>query len=290
MSTVSSGRSATPRVASCCSLRPPSARSPSTTRFRTIELVGREARPVRTGSRATSSGSSSTICRCAPTPRSSWDRSTGIDPGARLPPRADGPGSSLVRAVATGTECQLFGPQRSVRLDQLDAAPIIVGDETSFGLLLAWHTQSPETAPCRRTLRGHRPCRRPRRTRCPRRSGRDASSTRTPGDGHLPELEQLVVDTVRANRDAPLCLTGRAQTIAAVRRRLKTSRTPPSRPRSRPTGTATARAWTSRSQSSRGGGISPKNPVTRRMRSPSSSTMSTPAMATVPSAPTSSQP
>jgi hypothetical protein len=43
-------------------------------------------------------------------------------------------------------------------------------------------------------------------------------------------------------------------------------------------------------QSSRGGGSSPKKPVTRRMRPPSSSAMSTPAIATVPSPPTSSHP
>ncbi len=40
-------------------------------------------------------------------------------------------------------------------------------------------------------------------------------------DGHVAELVEVVAEQVRAHPDAPLCLTGRAPTIAAVRRHLK---------------------------------------------------------------------
>jgi NADPH-dependent ferric siderophore reductase len=44
---------------------------------------------------------------------------------------------------------------------------------------------------------------------------------RTADHSHLGALEELVVAAVRARPEAPLCLTGKAQSIAAIRRRLK---------------------------------------------------------------------
>jgi NADPH-dependent ferric siderophore reductase len=147
------------------------------------------------------------------------DRSTGTTRLLAYLP-GQGPGSEWCEQARTGDSCQLFGPQRSVRLDELESPPIIVGDETSFGLLLAWHLSRPgvnpvaalfevtDPAASRRVLDAH---------------ARTSATflERAPEDEHLPTFEQIVIEAVRAHPDAPLCLTGRAQTIAAVRRRLK---------------------------------------------------------------------
>jgi hypothetical protein len=45
---------------------------------------------------------------------------------------------------------------------------------------------------------------------------------RTPDDAHLEALADRLVSALRGSPDAPLLLTGCAQTIATVRRRLKT--------------------------------------------------------------------
>ena len=131
----------------------------------------------------------------------------------------DGPGVTWCRDARAGVECLVLGPSRSVRLDELDGPPILVGDETSIGLSVAWRTlgsagpiaevfeltDQPGTRPALDSL------------------GLGAATVveRQPDDGHLERLADLVVEQVRAHPDAPLCLTGRAPTIAAVRRRLK---------------------------------------------------------------------
>jgi NADPH-dependent ferric siderophore reductase len=48
-----------------------------------------------------------------------------------------GPGSAWARAVQVGDERAIFGPRGSLDLGQLGAAPILFGDETSFGLAAA---------------------------------------------------------------------------------------------------------------------------------------------------------
>jgi hypothetical protein len=92
-----------------------------------------------------------------------------------------------------------------VRLDQVDGAPILVGDETSLGLLLAWRTVGEPAAELIET------------------EGTDPSvvgldAVTTVGRDDLPAA---VVAAAEAHPDAPLVLTGRAQSIAAVRRALK---------------------------------------------------------------------
>jgi NADPH-dependent ferric siderophore reductase len=65
-----------------------------------------------------------------------WDSSRGA---TRILAYAHGagPGSDWVRAVAVGSERQIFGPRGSLDLDGLPQRVTIFGDETSFGLAIA---------------------------------------------------------------------------------------------------------------------------------------------------------
>lgn len=129
-----------------------------------------------------------------------------------------GPLSEQVRSLEVGDPCQFLGPRRSLDLTPLEDAPILVGDETSFGLAAAW--------------RAHRP-------QHPATHVFEASSL---GDaeavlGHLGleptalfpadddtaavELTSTVCETVRSHTASCLVLTGRAQTIRRVRAALK---------------------------------------------------------------------
>jgi NADPH-dependent ferric siderophore reductase len=129
-----------------------------------------------------------------------------------------GPATAWADALDVGTAIQMFGPRRSLNLD-FDGGPILVGDETSLALAAAWKavgaapalahvlevTSAGESAPALEHL------------------ALDPLVVveRTGGDGHHPELGQHVVDTVRRHPAAPLVLTGKAQTIRAVRGALK---------------------------------------------------------------------
>jgi ferric-chelate reductase (NADPH) len=133
----------------------------------------------------------------------------------------DGPGARWVDELAGGRSCQFLGPRRSLRLDDFPEAPILVGDETSFGLALAWRSHQPQLEPPGELYEVSAP---------------DAAGSvlhlhgistaqlvpRTDGDSHVADVADLVADLVRAHPQAPLCLTGKAQTIARLRQTLKT--------------------------------------------------------------------
>jgi NADPH-dependent ferric siderophore reductase len=59
----------------------------------------------------------------------------------------DGPGSRWVEAASVGDEVQVFGPRGSLDLSALDDPPLLVGDETSFGLAAAWVAAYPDQPP-----------------------------------------------------------------------------------------------------------------------------------------------
>ncbi len=125
----------------------------------------------------------------------------------------DAPGAEWCRRARPGDPCQVLGPDHSVRLDRIATAPIFVGDESSFGLLLAWNTLHPDQPP-RATLFEASDVQSAHATLADH--GVHATAIVEPA-----ALADLVVSAVRADPSTPLCLTGRAQTIAAVRRRLK---------------------------------------------------------------------
>lgn len=114
----------------------------------------------------------------------------------------EGPGAMWCTSVQAGVDCQLLGPDHSVRLDRIEAAPVFVGDETSFGLLLALLGERPHCAPrstlfevsdpdvARAVLSDH---------------GADPTElfARTRDDAHLTALGQAVLDALRTHHDAP---------------------------------------------------------------------------------------
>jgi NADPH-dependent ferric siderophore reductase len=138
-----------------------------------------------------------------------------------------GPGSEWCARAEPGHECRMLGPQRSIELPKLDLAPLVVGDETSLGLYLAQRATAP--APADAADAADLP------TGIFEVDDPDAPTealghhgappatfvTRRPGDGHLGQLAATVLDALAARPDTRLCLSGRAQTIAALRRALK---------------------------------------------------------------------
>jgi NADPH-dependent ferric siderophore reductase len=132
-----------------------------------------------------------------------------------------GPGSAWCAQAEPGQECRILGPQKSVDLPKHTPAPLVVGDETSLGLYLAqsatptagepptgiFEVDDPDAATV--ALAHHN-------------GSRPATFvTRRPGDGHLDEHATTVTERLAAQPDVRLLLTGRAQTIALLRRRLK---------------------------------------------------------------------
>lgn len=132
---------------------------------------------------------------------------------------ATGPGSDWCAHVSPGLRCRMLGPSHSIRLDTLDPAPVVVGDETAFGLHLAQRSTDGglrppavfEVADVDRSaavLAAH--------------DVHDARLVaKEPGDAHLADLEAAVLDVLATDSSTTLCLSGRAQTIAVLRRRLK---------------------------------------------------------------------
>lgn len=65
-----------------------------------------------------------------------WDFAPGrLELLAHL--HGEAPAADWARSVQPGTTCQVIGPRRSMRLDELDRPTLLFGDETSFGLALA---------------------------------------------------------------------------------------------------------------------------------------------------------
>jgi NADPH-dependent ferric siderophore reductase len=128
-----------------------------------------------------------------------------------------GPGSEWCARAETGQECRILR-QKSIDLRKHVPAPVMVGARR----------RSASTSP--------RPSRSPTRRRASSRSttltpppwrslttarARPRSSPGKPRTGTSTSSGGTVVDLLTSQPDATLCLTGRAQTIAALRRRLK---------------------------------------------------------------------
>jgi ferric-chelate reductase (NADPH) len=123
-----------------------------------------------------------------------------------------------------GAEIAYLGPRRAVGLDDLAAPPIFVGDETSFALTAAWQHTAAAVPPAGQiyevTDAG------------PAAAALDALGLgvapatlvgRTADDGHHDELGEHVLRAVADHPGHPLVLTGKAQTIRAVRQAVKQS-------------------------------------------------------------------
>lgn len=125
----------------------------------------------------------------------------------------DTPGSTWGRGAKTGQRIHVFGPRGSIALDALTAPVVVVGDETSFAVARAQRDRGEAPAPIFEVT-----------------SVAESSAAlaalglaadlvaRAPGDAHLGELEAQV----RARKvGCSLVLTGKAQTIQALRARLR---------------------------------------------------------------------
>lgn len=128
-----------------------------------------------------------------------------------------GPGSAWARALAVGDEVRLFGPRRSLDLAGLDRAPIVVGDETSLALRSAWSVAHPDLDPVADLYEVTDPA----AVAALDLAFAPELVARRPDDAHLAGLADAVVAAARTHPTAPLVLTGRSATIAAVRRSLK---------------------------------------------------------------------
>lgn len=141
-----------------------------------------------------------------------WD----ADSASLLVHRAGtGPATGFFDDLAVGDDLRLFGPRRSLVLTELDHPPVLGGDETSFALAAAWarHGSGPavahvfevsDVAEAERALAAL--------------GVADAVLVaRRADDVHHPDLAARTVEALQANPGAPLVLTGKAQSIRAVR-------------------------------------------------------------------------
>lgn len=132
---------------------------------------------------------------------------------------AEGRVEGWLAALHPGDEVQLFGPRRSLSLADLDAAPVLVGDETSLALAASYaragghdaaaHLFETTESTAVTAVADHLGL------------GPVETVTRTAGDGHLDELSRRVLALLAEHPSAPLVITGKAQTIRAVRGALK---------------------------------------------------------------------
>ena len=133
-----------------------------------------------------------------------------------------GPGSTWVRTVTPGSPCQFFGPRRSLKLNGASRRLLFVGDETSIALISAWHRQHPDAPPLAEILEVADPD-----EAGPALQAAGLTSAqlfpRDNGSAHAEHLSAAVIDLLRTHTDAGLCLTGKAQTIAALRRSIKSA-------------------------------------------------------------------
>jgi NADPH-dependent ferric siderophore reductase len=158
----------------------------------------------------------------------SWDATHGraeIVAYVRPQNGTPAPGADWARTVEIGTDCQLFGPQRSLRVDRETPVVVLFGDETSFGVARALRTVSNarpvfevnDPVEARAVLAG---------------LGIDDAVliTRAGFDTHLDSAARALRDALDAEPTAPLFLTGRAQSIQAIQSYFKANgRVPPSR-------------------------------------------------------------
>jgi ferric-chelate reductase (NADPH) len=132
------------------------------------------------------------------------------------------PGSAWVRGLAPGVTCQIFGPRGSLKLDDLARPILFVGDETSFALAAAWRVRNPEDHPVAHLFEVTDPDE-SRLSLAAIGLGSAHLFARQDRAAHLGALSATVIDLLHTHLDASLCLTGKAQSIAAIRRELKGS-------------------------------------------------------------------
>jgi len=188
--------------------------------LRTVSIAGDELRNVvwRAGDKIRVRVESRTLRTYTPT---SWDSVDGTaELVAHVP--GHGPGSRWCAATVPGTFCQFLGPARSLRVDQLAVPPIFVGDETSIGLVAAWRNAVAGIEPAASIFEVG--CIADAEEALAHHGATHGIFVGRATDGaHRDTLAEHFVAARRAHPDAPVCLTGCAQTIALLRRVAKSA-------------------------------------------------------------------
>lgn len=183
--------------------------------FRTIRLGGEKLRGIEwiPGQKIQIQLSGLTMRTYTPM---SWDADAGeTDFLAYL--HGDSPATNFLDTTTTGDRWQIFGPRSSVNLTKVERTPLLIGDESSFGLAAAW--QHVIGRPYRSIFEV---------------ANVDASRealhavgiaadqlVAAPNPGQHTALPELVADALGEHLDAHLVLTGRAQSIKHIRSHLK---------------------------------------------------------------------
>jgi ferric-chelate reductase (NADPH) len=132
----------------------------------------------------------------------------------------DSPGAVWGRRVAAGDTMHVFGPRGSLPLARMDGPVVLFGDETSFAVARALRERRGGAAgtafvfeasngPAATQALAHLDL------------GDATVVERRAGDGHLAEVDDALRRALAANAGAHLVLTGKAQSIQALRTRLR---------------------------------------------------------------------
>lgn len=133
---------------------------------------------------------------------------------------ADTATGSWVRAARPGVACRVFGPRGSLSLASLQGPVVFFGDETSFGTATSLQRARGAADGVSYVFEVSEPT---ESSDVLAQLGLQAPAliARQPAHGHLDALERAVRDAVAKQPNARLVLTGHAQSIQALRKRLK---------------------------------------------------------------------
>ena len=127
------------------------------------------------------------------------------------------PGADWGRTVRPGERFQFLGPRRSLKLGEHAGPVVLFGDETSLGLAGSLRTDAKleVTSVLEVTSREESAA-------VLRELGLEGAEVeRTPGDAHLLEVHERLRAALAQRPEALLVLTGRAQSIQALKSRFK---------------------------------------------------------------------
>ncbi|MCY1036145.1 siderophore-interacting protein [Corallococcus sp. BB11-1] len=146
----------------------------------------------------------------------SWDEARGAT-SFLVYLHGDSPGAKWGRDVRVGDAVQFFGPRRSLVLDAGRAPVVLFGDETSFAVAHAFRTGAKRDVTPVFEVSSREDC-----APALRELGFEGQDVeRQSGDAHLAQVHERLREALRAKPDATLVMTGRAQSIQALRSRLK---------------------------------------------------------------------
>ena len=133
---------------------------------------------------------------------------------------ADTATGSWVRAARPGSSCRVFGPRGSLSLSSVHGPVVFFGDETSFGTATSLQRARGAADGVSYVFEVSEPT---EATEVLGQLGLQAPAliARKPAHGHLDALEDAVRSAVEKRPNARLVLTGHAQSIQGLRKRLK---------------------------------------------------------------------